>query len=175
MADNERLPKPSIISYYEMLSPLHHQVERHDPNVIILHVTDTTHLDAGTVSCIATTSTAVPTTSKTSDRSSARNSIKCTTQLIVVDGDEESEQDEDYSGDVVSDSDSSYCYQMNGDDMKKQPALILKGPRDVTALVGDRVLLKAQYMGRPDPTVRWTRAVSVFSCLLVCEMSTVTN
>lgn len=43
----------------------------------------------------------------------------------------------------------------------EEPAMLLKGPQDVKALVGDRVLLKAMFMGRPNPTVRWTRAVSL--------------
>lgn len=47
-----------------------------------------------------------------------------------------------------------------------EPAAILQGPRDVTALVGDRLLLRASYAGRPEPKVTWNRAVSVF-----CPMS----
>lgn len=41
-----------------------------------------------------------------------------------------------------------------------EPALLIWGPQDATAFVGDRVLLKATYTGRPEPSVRWTRAVS---------------
>lgn len=134
------------------------QVERHDPDVIILHVTEATHLDSGFVSCIATTTT------KCSSPTTRSSSIKCTTQLFVVETDEGTEEDDNSSSsDYVSESDSSYCYRISDDrNMKKEPALILKGPSDVTALVGDRVLLKAVYMGRPEPTVRWCRAVSCF-------------
>lgn len=38
--------------------------------------------------------------------------------------------------------------------------VIIKGPQDANALVGDRVLLKITYTGSPPPTVKWTRAVS---------------
>lgn len=126
-------------------------MEQHDPDVMILHVMKTTHLDAGSVSCIATTTRA--TSNEPTGKSLARNSIKCTTQLIVTDG-----------GDVDENRES---------DMKnnKEPALILKGPSDVSALVGDRVLLKAVYLGRPEPNVKWTRAVrfhfSLFFILLL--------
>ncbi|KAK9886789.1 hypothetical protein WA026_018441 [Henosepilachna vigintioctopunctata] len=40
----------------------------------------------------------------------------------------------------------------------EEPAILLRGPKDITALVGDRVLLKATYMGHPEPNIRWTRA-----------------
>jgi len=46
---------------------------------------------------------------------------------------------------------------MNDED---QRARLVRGPQDTTALVGDRVLLKATYVGHPEPTVRWTKAVS---------------
>lgn len=36
--------------------------------------------------------------------------------------------------------------------------VIIKGPQDANALVGDRVLLKITYTGSPPPTVKWTRA-----------------
>lgn len=47
----------------------------------------------------------------------------------------------------------------------EEPAIILRGPQDTTALVGDRVLLKATYIGQPEPSVRWTRAVSILRSL----------
>ncbi|KAH1008358.1 hypothetical protein HUJ05_008917 [Dendroctonus ponderosae] len=40
----------------------------------------------------------------------------------------------------------------------EEPARIVRGPQDTTALVGDRVLLKATYVGNPEPSVKWTRA-----------------
>lgn len=45
-------------------------------------------------------------------------------------------------------------------DDEDQRAKLVRGPQDTTALVGDRVLLKATYVGHPEPTVRWTKAVS---------------
>lgn len=45
-------------------------------------------------------------------------------------------------------------------DDEDQRARLVRGPQDTTALVGDRVLLKATYIGRPEPSVRWTKAVS---------------
>lgn len=83
--------------------------------------------------------------------SSSSSSIKCTTELIVAGHDDNSDNDE------MSDDNKNMRNNKND-----EPALILKGPRDVTALVGERVLLKAVYMGRPVPNVKWTRAVSCF-------------
>lgn len=52
----------------------------------------------------------------------------------------------------------------------KEPAVLIMGPKDTTALVGDRVLLKATYIGHPEPRIRWCRAVSnhVFIPLYTC-------
>ncbi|XP_069686561.1 titin homolog isoform X2 [Periplaneta americana] len=38
------------------------------------------------------------------------------------------------------------------------PAMLIRGPSDTTALRGDRVVLKATYVGNPHPLVRWLRA-----------------
>jgi hypothetical protein len=40
------------------------------------------------------------------------------------------------------------------------PAVLIRGPSDTTALRGDRVVLKATYVGVPHPLVRWLKAVS---------------
>jgi hypothetical protein len=40
------------------------------------------------------------------------------------------------------------------------PAMLIRGPCDTTALRGDRVVLKATYVGVPQPVVRWLKAVS---------------
>ena len=40
------------------------------------------------------------------------------------------------------------------------PAMLMRGPSDTTALRGDRVVLKATYVGVPQPVVRWLKAVS---------------
>lgn len=45
-------------------------------------------------------------------------------------------------------------------DMNTEPAMLLRGPQDTTALVGDRVLLKATFTGNPLPEVQWMKSVS---------------
>jgi len=45
----------------------------------------------------------------------------------------------------------------------ESPARVTQGPKDATALRGDSVSLTALYSGFPEPTVRWLRAVSLFS------------
>jgi hypothetical protein len=44
------------------------------------------------------------------------------------------------------------------------PAMLIRGPSDTTALRGDRVALKATYVGAPEPVVRWLKAVSRSAC-----------
>jgi hypothetical protein len=43
------------------------------------------------------------------------------------------------------------------------PAMLIRGPADTTALRGDRVVLKATYVGDPQPVVRWLKAVSTLT------------
>ena len=40
-------------------------------------------------------------------------------------------------------------------------AYITKRPDDITVLVGDSIQLDVEYIGLPEPTVRWMRAVSI--------------
>lgn len=64
------------------------------------------------------------------------------------------------SADDLTNNEKQIC---DDDFMKTEPAVLISGPQDTTALVGDRVLLKATYMGHPEPSVKWTRAVSYFN------------
>lgn len=43
-------------------------------------------------------------------------------------------------------------------------AYITKRPDDLAVLVGDSIQLDVEYIGVPEPTVRWLRAVSINSC-----------
>lgn len=43
-----------------------------------------------------------------------------------------------------------------------EPAMVLRGPQDTSALTGDRVCLKATYIGFPVPEVSWVKSVSLF-------------
>ena len=47
------------------------------------------------------------------------------------------------------------------------PAILIRGPLDTTALRGDRVVLKATYVGSPKPLVRWLKAVSTVSSIFM--------
>lgn len=90
----------------------------------------------------------------------------CTAELTVVtdfDALDDGNSDSGTSMDVLSEESSPSDALAPS---VEEPAMLLRGPQDATALVGDRVLLKAAYMGRPEPTVRWTRAVSVRECLI---------
>lgn len=72
-------------------------------------------------------------------------------------------------GSTMGDEDPPTCENIPDDDLNATvPAKLLRAPQDTTALIGDRVLLKATYLGRPEPTVRWTRAVS--GCFLLLHL-----
>ena len=132
------------------------QVEE-DGDVSIVHIVGVTHLDAGEVKCTAT---------KQSTAGTAEV-ISCRTQLTVVPDLDCLGAFEGYSGSAASmeASDSVPSGVHGGGGVMvvseiNEPAMLLRKPQDTTALVGDRVLLKATYMGHPEPTVRWTKAVS---------------
>lgn len=101
---------------------------------------------------------------------SGAGTIRCSTDLTVVDGDELQVCDDDgrHVQHLESVADRSCertpASSMCGEDEETKtwcrPAMVLRGPQDTTALVGDRVLLKATYVGQPEPAVKWTRAVS---------------
>lgn len=93
-----------------------------------------------------------------SDRCTDTISARCGTELSVL------EQEQvgvgvDYSSCA---SEEASMDQDQEDEVSPggEPAMLLRAPQNATALVGDRVLLKVTYMGQPEPTVRWTRAVS---------------
>lgn len=150
-----------------------------DGDVNILHIIGVTHLDGGQVSCTA----CLPSQEKSrhsfengrgensssssgslvhDNKSSERENntaldqvcISCSTELTVI-------------LDIISfydeaSNDNTHKVSDSSKKMKKpeEPAMLLRGPQDTTALVGDRVLLKATYMGHPEPSVKWSRAVS---------------
>lgn len=131
------------------------QVEE-EGDTCILHVIGATHLDGGRVWC-----TASPTTS-----GCCEPMISCSTELSVVgallDVDRVHGVGDASSMEVISEGGDVYVGR------RDEPAQVIRGPQDTTALAGDRVLLKATYTGRPEPAVRWTRAVSIkripFNC-----------
>jgi len=47
-------------------------------------------------------------------------------------------------------------------EQRPQPAVILKGPEDVTVLQGAGVELEVHFTGWPPPQVRWFQGVSIF-------------
>lgn len=93
-----------------------------------------------------------------SDRCTDTISARCGTELSVL------EQEQVGVGVDVSScaSEEASMDQDQEDEVSSggEPAMLLRAPQNATALVGDRVLLKVTYMGHPEPTVRWTRAVS---------------
>lgn len=135
---------------------LSYQVEEYD-DVSILHILGVRSDEAGTVECSAS----IASTKKNqfaSDRCTDTISARCGTELSVLEQEqvgvgvensscasEEASMDQDQEDEVSSGG---------------EPAMLLRAPQNATALVGDRVLLKVTYMGHPEPTVRWTRAVS---------------
>ncbi|KAF2897973.1 hypothetical protein ILUMI_08202 [Ignelater luminosus] len=148
-----------------------------DGDVNILHIVGVTHLDGGQVSCTA----CLPSQEKSrhsfengrgensssssgslvhDNNSSERENntaldqvcISCSTELTVI-------------PDIINFYDGASndnTRKVNGSSKKmkkpEEPAMLLRGPQDTTALVGDRVLLKATYMGHPEPSVKWSRA-----------------
>lgn len=127
----------------------------------ILHIGDVTEADAGAIRCQASrhdqNGSCVSVDGQCKQHAPI-GSIECTTGLAI---------DQLNCGDAASVSDDSMEGYLSDDlstigDEKKQPAAFLRGPQDTSALVGDRVLLKATYIGHPEPTVEWTKAVSFF-------------
>lgn len=107
------------------------QVES-DGDVHILHISPVELCDSGQVTCVA--------------RSGMSGDEECVvrTELTV--------RDEDCRYDDIG----SWALQAEDE----VPAMLIRGPSDTTALRGDRVVLKATYVGVPHPLVRWLRAVS---------------
>ncbi|KAF5273319.1 hypothetical protein FQR65_LT04741 [Abscondita terminalis] len=142
------------------------EVEDED-DVSTLHILDVTHLDSGQVSCSAYL--ASEEISRRSPQSSEENSfsnvdnenalwtINHVTELKVLDDNSFGSEcnDSDLSSSAASDT-------MSNEENKAIEAVLLKGPKDTNALVGDRVLLKAAYTGDPEPSITWTKAVSVY-------------
>lgn len=135
------------------------QVEE-NADVSILHITSVSHRDAGEVKCRAY----LPEQEAT--RTPAKY-IFCRAELKVISSDVVNQSDcrEGALLDVIEPrlklaSDSAKI--MSDNRKAAAAAVLIKGPQDTVALVGDRVLLKATYLGYPEPNVRWTRAVSVF-------------
>lgn len=132
-------------------------------DVSILHITSVSHLDAGEVKCRVY----LP------GQEQARvpdKFITCSAELKVV---PEQINSNNHNNKFTNDcelsceneikSEEEDSVDMMCDDyQQQQPARVVRGPQDVTALVGDRVLLKATYVGQPEPTVLWTRAVSIY-------------
>lgn len=135
-----------------------------DGDVSILHIHHAGRAQRGTIRCTAT----LPVQSERDghavdkEQQHTRSSISsrkiasacCVTELALID---DSEDEEAYEDMVDREED-------------EEAAMVLRGPQDTTALVGERVLLKATYVGRPEPTVRWTRAVSA-QCFIGFQMS----
>lgn len=126
----------------------------------ILHILGVRSEEAGTVECIAS----LPSSFAKKDQSAIGQSAdtistRCKTELSVFD------QDQAFgvasyccaSEEASMDQEDGVC---SGGSDSGVPAMLLKAPKNATALVGDRVLLKVTYIGQPEPTVRWTRAVS---------------
>lgn len=136
-------------------STIYMQVEE-CADVSILHITSVSHLDAGEVKCRVY----LP------GQEQARvpdKFITCSAELKVL------PEQINLNNRNLSESicELLYVNQMNSADCEMcdyQSSRIIRGPQDVAALVGDRVLLKATYVGQPEPTITWTRAVSIFIC-----------
>lgn len=132
-----------------------------DNDVSILHITRVTHLEAGPILCTASvydkSQSPLVEVTQQHQRDGHGVFVTCASHLTVWAG-----------GEAASDQSAcGVCADVsmnNFGDAKEEmtePAILIRGPQDTTAFVGDRVLLKATYMGRPEPSVRWTRAVSV--------------
>nr|XP_023019109.1 myosin light chain kinase, smooth muscle-like [Leptinotarsa decemlineata] len=114
-----------------------------DGDVSILHIVGVTRADAGPVKCFA-------------GRGGQSAIVDCFESTYVASCDAELTIHD--RSDSCSDSGASMEEREEMEDVEEAAAMLLRGPQDTTALVGDRVLLKATYLGHPEPSVRWTRA-----------------
>jgi hypothetical protein len=108
----------------------------------MLHIAPVELCDSGQVTCVACTGM------------SGDGECVARTELSVRDDGEM--YDEEGS---CSLQEGSCCVQ--AEDVA--PAMLIRGPSDTTALRGDRVVLKATYVGVPQPVVRWLKAVSTLT------------
>ncbi|PNF38135.1 hypothetical protein B7P43_G14603, partial [Cryptotermes secundus] len=106
-----------------------HKVES-DGDVHILHICPVELCDNGQVTCAA--------------RNGMSGDEECVVRTELTVRDEDSRYD-----DIGS-------WSLQTED--EVPAMLIRGPSDTTALRGDRVVLKATYVGVPHPLVRWLRA-----------------
>lgn len=118
-----------------------HQIERSDDGLNVLHLLNVDHNLSGEVKC----------------RVACRNNPKIFnvyhTSLTVLPL-PISERYESIENVVESSSNkSSLVHDLT--------AYITKRPDDQTVLVGDSIQLNVEYIGVPEPTVRWMRAVSL--------------
>jgi hypothetical protein len=101
----------------------------------MLHIAPVELCDSGQVTCVARTGM------------SSDGQCVARTELTVRDDDD------------MYDEEGSCALQ--AEDVA--PAMLIRGPTDTTALRGDRVVLKATYVGTPQPVVRWLKAVSTLT------------
>jgi len=101
----------------------------------MLHIAPVELCDSGQVTCVARTGM------------SGDGQCVARTELTVRDDDD------------MYDGEGSCCLQTED----VAPAMLIRGPSDTTALRGDRVVLKATYVGTPQPVVRWLKAVSTLT------------
>ncbi|XP_066996546.2 titin homolog isoform X2 [Anabrus simplex] len=113
-------------------------------DVSILHIFGVEAADAGEVTCSAS--------------SESGENISCCCELLVqANGDARHTRAMSLSPecDIMS---GSYADEATAAEGDGTPAMLLRGPADTTALRGDRVMLKATFVGCPAPNVRWLRA-----------------
>lgn len=64
--------------------------------------------------------------------------------------------------DLSNNNNNNNCNNYKNKERSQQPAYILEGPKDCTALIGGCVRLSVIFEGLPKPQVKWFKAVSFF-------------
>lgn len=145
-----------------MLTNRSFQIEQQDDSLHVLHVFEVSTAQSGEVKCTAATSISSQSVTHTdlivlpeiyeaaaddgdTDAESAKRSIDPLLNRHRRDG---CDVDDEYDDDDVAGT------------MEETPAYIIYGPNDGTALIGGTVILEVIYGGKPEPTIKWMRAVS---------------
>ena len=109
----------------------------------VLHVFNVDHIVSGEVKCEA----------RSPDNPKIFSVVYTSLSVLPLPLSERNKLIDDIVEEVCSDND-------NESTVNDLTTYITKRPEDQTCLVGDSIQLEVEYVGAPEPSVRWMRAVS---------------
>lgn len=128
-----------LLIYQNLTSHLFEQVENHPDGVRLIHLLSVGFEQSGEIKCTAVGSDEHP------------NGIASYSNLVVLPLKKHTQ-----NGTNSTSVSSNVCRE----ELDQIPAHIYKGPEDCVALIGGNVTLRVNYIGIPQPIVKWFLAVS---------------